>query len=116
MVKATQRTIARLKAFLVPTGEGRSSLPPDMPPRYRCVCCEERDALIPFSACQACIDWRTAGPEGSAQQLVAIERDLVQSIADWIPGDWWWRVEHDPATGQTLMFYARLDGDERFFA
>lgn len=109
MVKATQRTIARLKAFLVPTGEGRSSAPPAKPLRYRCVCCEERDALIPFSACQACIDWRVTCPQEHARYLVAIEHDIVTTIAQWIPGDWWWRVEFDPATGQTLMFYARLD-------
>ena len=54
MVKATQRTIARLKAFLVPTGEGRSFSPePPAPLLFLCVCCEEREALIPFSACQA---------------------------------------------------------------
>ena len=105
MVKATQRTIARLKAFLVPTGEGRSYLP-STPLFFRCVCCEEREARAPFSACQPCIEWRVAGPQGSYQQLVAIEHDIVTTIAQWIPGDWWWRVEFDPVTGQTTMFYS----------
>lgn len=108
MVKATQRTIARLKAFLVPTGEGRSFSPePPAPLLFLCVCCEEREALMPFSACQACIQWRLLGTQGSYLQLRAIEDDISRSAAQWIPHDWLWRVEYDPDTGLTTLFYAR---------